>query len=136
MKLFYDIESIDEFFSLFEEAKMKIWNSKCYKIVFKQFDEFDENNDQIINIFKLILKIEPAKRVTIDQCLKKDFENDLFRMNRFGEIVFSEVIKVNTKINTFIGNAFFDFDSNYGTKTPTLLDTANALFVISISEFL
>lgn len=66
MRLFYNVEPSGRFPALFEEAKLKAWNSKWYKAVLSKLDELDENNDQIIDILKLMLKLDPAERATVD----------------------------------------------------------------------
>ncbi len=91
LNLFYNLVwPSDPLPHLFENDKLKVWNRKWCKAVSKQLDELDENNDQIIDILKPMLKFDPAKRSTVDQCWKRGCENGLFRENRFGDIVLAE----------------------------------------------
>ena len=131
MRLFYNVEPSSQFPALFEEAKLKAWNSNWYTAVLSKLDELDENNDQIIDILKLMLKLDPAERSTIDQCLERGCENGLFRVNRFGGIVLAEATEVNTEVNTPTGATFPDSDPD-GTKTPTIPDTTNIPFASTI----
>lgn len=117
LRLFNNLEEpSDSFPALFEDEKLKAWNSKWYEAVFEQLDELDENNDQIIDIVKNMLKLDPKERFTADQCLKRGCENGLFRENRFGDIVLTEA----TEINTPAGSFFPNFGLNDGAKKPTL----------------
>lgn len=132
MRLFYDINPSSRFPALFEEAKLKAWNSKWYKAVLSKLDEFDENMDQIIDILKLMLKLDPAERATVDQCLERGCENGLFRANRSGEIVVAEATEVNTEVNTPTGDTSPDLGPDDGTKIPTIPDTTSALLASTI----
>ena len=118
LRLFGNLEDpCDPFPALFEGEKLKAWNLKWYEAVFKQLDELDENNDQIIDIVKTMLKFDPKERFTVDQCLKKGCENGLFREDRLGNIVLAET----TEANTTPSSSFVpDFGQNDGAKTPTL----------------
>ena len=131
MRLFYNVEPSSQFPGLFEEAKLKAWNSNWYKTVLNKLDELDENDDQIIDILKLMLKLVPEERCTVDQCLERGCENGLFRVNRFGDIVLAEATEVNTEVNTSTDATFPAFDPNE-TKTSTIPNTTNVSFASTI----
>ena len=91
LHLFYNLNlPSDPLPRMSENDKMKAWNEKWYISVFQQLNESDENNDQIIDILKPMLKLDPAKRSTVDQCLKRGCENGLFKENGFGDIVLAD----------------------------------------------
>lgn len=101
------------------EDKLEAWNQKWCSAVCQQLDELDENDDQIIDIPKAMLELEPTKRSTVDQCLTRCCENGLFRETGFGDIAFAEATEVNSRVNPA---GFFLPDSGLddGAKTPTL----------------
>ncbi|MCJ1308056.1 hypothetical protein MMC25_001706 [Agyrium rufum] len=114
MRILFGVNPPGQFPALFEEAKLKAWNSKWYKAVLSRLDELDENDNQIIDILKLMLKLDPAERATVDRCLERGYENGLFRTDRSGEIVFAEATEVATEVNTPIGDTSPVFDPNDG----------------------
>lgn len=115
LRIFHDLKNpSDPFPALYEDQKLKSWNSKWYKAVFKQLDELDENDDQIIDIVKTMLKLEPTERSTVNQCLERGCENGLFRKNRFGNIVLADA----TEVNTPAVSCFPNFGLDDGEKTP------------------
>ena len=121
LSLFYDVEPSDQFPKLLEKEKVKAWNSKWYKTVLSKLDDLDENNDQIIDILKLMLRLDPAERATVDQCLERGCENGLFRTNRLGEIVLAKATEVNTEeVKIPTGDTLPDLDPKYDNPIPTI----------------
>ncbi|KAL8903753.1 MAG: hypothetical protein Q9207_003713 [Kuettlingeria erythrocarpa] len=99
--------------------ELKAWNRNWCQEIFRQLHELDENGDQIIDILKPMLEYDPAKRCTVDQCLKRGCENGLFKENRLGDIVLAEATEVNTEANTpacFI--SLSESSLSDGEKTP------------------
>ncbi|KAL8933114.1 MAG: hypothetical protein Q9216_006520 [Gyalolechia sp. 2 TL-2023] len=126
LRIFHDLKNPSESLpALLEDQKLKAWNSKWYTAVFEKLDELDENDDQIIDIVKTMLKLDPTERSTVNQCLKRGCENGLFRENRFGDIVLAEATEVHTPANSWFPN----FGLGDGEKTPKpqspLCDSAN-----------
>ncbi|KAL8710167.1 MAG: hypothetical protein Q9220_005250 [cf. Caloplaca sp. 1 TL-2023] len=127
MRIFYDVESSGRFPGPWEEAKLKAWNSKWYTTVLRKLDELDEDNDQIVDILKLMLKLDPAERSTVEQCLERGCENGLFSKDRLGGIVLAGATEVPTAVHTPTRASLPKADL-YERKTPTNPNTADLSF--------
>lgn len=109
LNLFYDLQWPSSPLPYWHEHdKLKDWNTRWCDAVLKQLNELDENNDQIIDLLKPMLMLDPNARSTVNQCLKRGCENGLFKQNRFGDIVVADVTEVQ------------DFALDDGATTPTL----------------
>lgn len=117
LNIFYPLKLPDDGFPhTLDIYKQKAWSRNWCKAIFKQLRNLDEDNDQIIDILKPMLEYDPARRSTVDQCLKRGCENGLLRENRFGDIVLAT--EVNTEVNTPASFSSFKFDLDDGEKTP------------------
>ena len=121
LHLFYDLQwPSDPLPGHYEADKPEDWITKWCNAVFEHLDEQDENN-QIIDILKRMLKLEPESRSTVDQCLQRGCENGLFRQNRFGDIVLAEATEVDTEVNPVPTSELPEHISGCGEgeRTPT-----------------
>ena len=70
-----------------DRLPLEAWIKAFSNIVVERVAELDENNDQVIDILKNMLTINPKVRFTAEQCLQKGCNNGFFRRLSNGQII-------------------------------------------------
>lgn len=74
-----------------DKLPLKEWIKTWSDILVKKVNDLDEDGDQVIDILKHMVRMEPKDRFTADQCLQRGCDNGLFRRRHDGRIVDIEI---------------------------------------------
>ena len=105
-------------------------------------DEFDENNNKVINILKHIVVIEPRERFSAAQCLDEGCYSSLYRVDTKGEFSAGEVSgssddedkRDRVRSETSLGEDSPNIDSSWchqvkDKEMPTIIETSEEAFI-------
>lgn len=103
-------------------SALQRWNNAWSRRLIQKLDDSDEGGDQVIDILRGMIRVDPGERDTADGCLKRGCANGLFREESDGSIACAnDSARTAGKpsddhVNTLPSQPT---DNHDGSKTPT-----------------
>lgn len=68
------------------------WNKRWSKILVRAVEEWDTDEDKVIDILIHMVRIEPEERLSAEECLERGCDSGLFLRDRHGHIIDSFLV--------------------------------------------